>query len=341
MNCCSDCFSDNELKGFIYSNSNSNEQCDFCEKEGAPIVNTQELQEQFILLLELYSIDKNGLDIVSAIQKDWNIFNIEDTKKSKELLLKIVEGLDEQYTELFDNKISISINSEESNLLIDTWNKFKDEIKKENRFFNKNSIDLESIKRTFPVRPYSKGKIFYRSRISTDENGYSIDKMGKPPHKNAKSGRANPTGISYLYVSQSIETTLYEARATFLDFVSIGEFKLLENIKVISLRPSFQISPFVEGYSIEEYLKNKPFIDLLEKELSKPLRRHDNELDYLSTQYLCEYIKHLGYDGVEFGSSLHEKGINIVFFDDVKLECISVKIYEVTKIEIESREVEK
>lgn len=339
MNCCSDCFLDNELKGFIYSNSNSNEPCDFCENQNSPIVNAQELQEQFILLLELYSPDEDGLDIASAIQKDWNIFNIADSQKIKELMLQIVEGLDEQYTILFNNKVSLSINSEEADLLIDTWENFKDEIKKENRFFNKNSIDLESIKKTFPVRPYSKGKIFYRSRISTDEKGYSIHNMGKPPHKNAKSGRANPNGISYLYVSQTIKTTLYEARATFLDYVSIGEFKLKDNIKVISLRPSFQISPFVEGYSIEEYLKNKPFIDLLERDLSKPLRRHDNELDYLSTQYLCEYIKHMGYDGVEFGSSLHDGGINIVFFDDTKLECVRVKIYEVTKIDIESREV--
>ena len=77
-------------------------------------------------------------------------------------------------------------------------------------------------------------------------------------------------------------------------------------------------------------------MDLLETELSKPLRRLDNELDYLPTQYLCEYIKHLGYDGVEYGSSLHENGINLVIFDETKLECITTKVHEISKINIES-----
>jgi hypothetical protein len=330
---------DIELKGFIYSNSNNTDTCDFCNSPNSAIVDAQELQEQFISLFNLYTTSEDGLDIVSAIQDDWGIFNIDDKKTIRSLLKNIFEGLDEQYTELFNSNVRISINSEDADLMVETWNNFKEEIKTENRFFNKHSIDLESIKKTFPVRPYSKGKIFYRSRISTNDKAYPIAEMGKPPNKYSKSGRANPKGISYLYVAQSIDTTLYEARATFLDLVSIGEFRLLENIRVITLRTSFQISPFVEGYSIREYLKNKPFIDLLEKELSKPLRRQDNELDYLSTQYLCEYIKHLGYDGVEFGSSLHEGGINIVFFNDDKLECARVKTYEVTNIQIESIEI--
>ncbi len=338
MNCCTDCFSDNELKGFVYSNSNTNGACDFCEKDNTETINPQELQDQFVPLLDIYSIDEEGTDIVSALQKDWNIFKIEDHAKIKELLIAIFTGLEEDYTEILNSNVSISIPSETVDL-IDNWNSFKEEIKKENRFFIKNPADLESIEETFPVREYSKGKIFYRSRISNDENGYPTEKMGKPPHKLSKSGRANPQGISYLYVAQSVDTTLFEARATFLDYVSIGEFKLLENTKVITLRTSFQVSPFLEGFSIEKYVKNKGFIDLLENELSKPLRRQDNELDYLPTQYLCEYIKHLGYGGVEYGSSLHEGGINIVFFDDTKLDCVGVKVYEVSKIDIESREV--
>ena len=338
MNCCTDCFSDTELKGFVYSNSNTNGSCDFCGKMDTEIINAQELQDQFISLLDIYVVDKEGEDIITTLQNDWNIFRVTDHDKIKKLLVTILTGLEDDYTEILNSNVSMSIPSETTEL-IDNWDSFKEEIKKENRFFIKNPADLESIEETFPVREYSKGKIFYRSRISNDENGYPKEKMGKPPHKLSKSGRANPKGISYLYVAQSIDTTLYEARATFLDYVSIGEFKLLENIKVITLRTSFQVSPFLDGFSVEKYIRNKAFIDLLENELSKPLRRQDNELDYLPTQYLCEYIKHLGYDGVEYGSSLHEDGINLVFFDDTKLDCISTKVYEVSKIDIQSREV--
>ncbi len=340
MNCCTDCFSDTELKGFIYSNSITSGSCDFSGKIDTKIINAQELQDQFIPLLDIYVVDEEGKDIVTALQNDWNIFKITDHKKIKELLIAILKGLEDDYSEILDSNVSISTPSETLEL-IENWNSFKKEIKKENRFFIKNPANLESIEETFPVREYYKGKIFYRSRVSNDENGYPKEKMGKPPHKLSKSGRANPQGISYLYVSQSIDTTLYEARATFLDYVSIGEFKLKENIKVITLRTLFQVSPFLDGFSVEKYIRNKSFIDLLENELSKPLRRQDNELDYLPTQYLCEYIKHLGYDGVEYGSSLHEDGINLVFFDDTKLDCTRTKVYEVSKIDIQSREVFK
>lgn len=338
MNCCTNCFLDKEIIGFIYSNSNTNANCDFCETKNTPIINTQELQDQFIPLLDLYSLNEDGFDVGITLQNDWSIFKINKSEGIIKLLLAIFEELDENYILLINSKISLSISSVTIDL-INSWQSFKNEIKKENRFFIKNPADLESIEETLPVREYSKGKIFYRSRISDDENGFLINEMGKPPHKFAKSGRANPQGISYLYVAQSKDTTLYEARATFLDYVSIGEFKLLEKIKIITLRNSYQVSPFIEGFSIEKYVQNKEFIDLLENELSKPLRRQDNELDYIPTQYLCEYIKHLGYDGVEFGSSLHDGGINLVFFDDKKLNCIKTSVYEISKIDIKSKEI--
>ncbi len=334
MNCCTNCFLDIELIGFINQNSNEVGKCDFCETENTSLVDVQELQEQFINLLDIYNLDEDGKDIVSALQSDWNIFGLKDSDKIKELLRAIVIGLDDEYTILINSNVKILVQDEIIEL-IENWEIFKKEIKEKNRFFFNNKANLEIIEDTLPIRDYSKGKIFYRSRISDDEKGYPVKKMGKPPHKIAKSGRANPRGIPYLYLAQSIKTTMYEARATFLDYVSIGKYKLVEDITVISLRTSYQVSPWGD-FSLEEYVKNKPFLDTLENDLAKPLRRQDNELDYLPTQYLCEYIKSLGYDGVEYGSSLHDEGINLVIFNDKKLECNSVEVHEISKIEIQS-----
>ena len=334
MNCCSGCFLDNELKGFVNSNSNSEGNCDFCKLKDVAIIDAKELQDLFLPLFEIYTLNDNGLNAVEAFQKDWKVFNIKNTKVIRKLLSSIVSGLDEKYETFLGETIDIKIQSETQEL-IDNWNSFKEEIKRENRFIIKTPIEFDSIEETLPIREYLKGKIFYRSRISSDIDGHSKDVMGKPPHESAKSGRANPDGIPYLYLAQSIETTLYEARATYLDYLTIGEFKLKENIKVITLRTSFQVSPFLEDFSIEEYLKNKGFIDILENELAKPLRRYDNELDYLPTQYLCEYIKHLGYDGVEYGSSLNEGGINLVIFNDHLLECVNTIVHEISNIDIQ------
>lgn len=338
MNCCENCFRDIELKSFISSNSNEIANCDFCKTKNTSVIDATELQDQFTNLLDIYAICETGKSIDLVIQENWNIFKIEESKIIIDLLKSIVTGLDEDYISLINSPVKNSILIE-ADELIEDWKSFKKVIRDSNRFLIKNKIDLEVIEDILPPRDYTKGKIFYRSRICNDKNGFPIDKMGKPCKKLAKAGRANPKGIPYLYVAQSIETTFYEARATFLDYIAIGKFKLLDNVRVIALRIDHKESPFRDGLSIEKYIKGKPFLDLLENELSKPLRRQDDELDYLPTQYLCEYIKTLGYDGVEYGSSLYDGGINIVFFDDSKLECTESKVYEVSSIKIESNEV--
>lgn len=339
MNCCSNCFLDSEIIGFINYNSNNVGNCDFCNSNQVSLVNTKELQGQFTDLFDIYLINKEeGLPSIEVFQNDWNIFKISDSNTINALVTSIIDDLETIYTEKLNSKLSLSI-SKETQDLINDWNSFKKEIKEENRFFFKNNVELKEIEETLPFRTYNKGKIFYRSRICDTEQGFKAELMGKPPKKITRSGRANPQGIPYLYLAQSIDTTLYESRSTFLDYVSVGEFKLKENIKVITLRTTYQVSPFVDDFSLEKYIKNKPFIDVLEHDLAKPLRRNDNELDYLPTQYLCKYIKSLGYDGVEYGSAMHQEGINIVIFNDSKVECINTMVYEVSQIDIKSNKV--
>jgi hypothetical protein len=134
MNCCTDCFSDKELIAFIYSNSNTNGSCEFCGARNVDTISSQELQDQFVSLFDIYSIDKDGINLVTALQDDWKIFKINDVNKINSLLFSIVDGLDDHYTELLNSNVSISIQSETLEL-IENWNSFKQEIKKENRFF--------------------------------------------------------------------------------------------------------------------------------------------------------------------------------------------------------------
>ena len=55
---------------------------------------------------------------------------------------------------------------------------------------------------------------------------------------------------------------------------------------------------------------------------SKPVTDEDDTLDYIPTQYISEYAKNLGYDGIAFVSSVFPKvdfddlgGINFVIFN--------------------------
>lgn len=69
-----------------------------------------------------------------------------------------------------------------------------------------------------------------------------------------------------------------------------------------------------------------------------------NDENYYSTQYICEYIKHLGFDGIRFKSSLDSNGKNYVLFNSVNntskgYSIINSKVFQVDSIEINYNQV--
>jgi len=351
MNCCSRCFNDIELIGFINFNSVKTDSCDYCNTTNTPVINPREFEEKFISLVDIYEPIDGEVDedlapqlIHIKIQEDWSIFSDNlNTDKQIELLKEILSSSfnsdDKLFTSLHELRITLH-KLDETESLEKEWESFANEIKTNNRFFIGESIRLDLLKDLFRVhaKAYKRGKLFYRGRISMEE-GYQKIKMGKPPIEASKSGRANPIGIPYLYISTEKETVLYESRATHSDFVSIAEFRLIaDSMKILRLRRIDDLSPFMSEDGLENYLKYKNYLKRLEQELSRPLRTHDNEmLDYLPTQYLCEYVKSLGYDAIEYGSSLHDGGINLAVFDDSKLEITDIKVHEIISVRLDSK----
>ncbi|PKD43696.1 RES family NAD+ phosphorylase [Rhodohalobacter barkolensis] len=351
MNCCSNCFDDIELTGFITSNSVKSGDCDYCSKTNTSLINPREFEEKFISLIDIYEPVKGEVEgdispdlIHKKIQDDWSIFNGDISANVHQSLLKEIlsssfKANDRLFSEPYELRVILH-KLEEADSLEKEWEAFANEIKTNNRFFIGESINLDLLKDLFRVhtKAYKKGKLFYRGRISK-EKGYQKEKMGKPPIELSESGRANPIGIPYLYLSTEKETVLYESRATHSDFVTIAEFRLIaDNMKVLRLRRIDDLSPFMAEDGLENYLKYKNYLKRLEHELSRPLRTHDNKmLDYLPTQYLCEYVKSLGYDAIEYGSSLHDGGINLAVFDDSKLEITDIKVHEIISIQLDSK----
>ena len=78
-------------------------------------------------------------------------------------------------------------------------------------------------------------------------------------------------------------------------------------------------------FSLLEIIAKQKILQIISKDLSKPLRRYDSELEYVPTQLICEYCKINSIDGICFNSSLHKGGINIVLFDASSAECIKVE----------------
>jgi hypothetical protein len=350
MNCCANCFQDKELIGFVLSNSTEVSNCDFCNTQNTKVIDPRELEELFQPLISIFGTtqelnipETEGRLLHDILQENWHIFNIEPSEVRKHLIATILSGVYRADSLFLNSNVSIrilfnnAVNPDAHEL---RWSNLAEEIKYKNRFFLTETIDLNLLSQllSYLSKKYDVGKIFYRARVSSPE-GFENTQMGKPPADKATSGRANPFGISYLYVSTKLETTLYESRSSYLDFITIGEFRLVEPLQVISLRNIHKdISPFVLGDRLENFIIHQKYLLRLEQELSRPIRRFDKELDYLPSQYLCEYVKSLGFDAIEYGSSLDTNGINLAIFNDNKLTCRGTKVYEITNVNLEFTE---
>ncbi|WP_376786674.1 MULTISPECIES: RES family NAD+ phosphorylase [Sphingobacterium] len=62
------------------------------------------------------------------------------------------------------------------------------------------------------------------------------------------------------------------------------------------------------------------------RRVAKTVRKQDVNLDYLPTQYLCEYIKSLGFHAVEYRSAMKAGDYNLAVFNDADLVCTEVTL---------------
>lgn len=344
MYCCSECFSSSYLKNIVNSTVSVGN-CDFCKTTDVSIYEPRELALIFQKIFDLYRVvEEVGSTIEKQMINDFNgkIFSQKVEKNVKKLLKEIIADDYKEYKKFFSKNVVLNyltIDESESKLkpLEISWERFAKEIKSTNRFFIQNALDLEILSDLLVryEKEYKRGKIFFRARISENKDGFKIVDMKNPLPQKATAGRANPLGISYLYISNDVKTTLYEARVSLFDFVTVGTFRLKEDIKVINLRgDTYDPIMLSEKGLLEDFLIHLPFISKLEEELSKPRRRSDKELDYLPTQYLSEFIKSIGFDGVEFQSSLYPQGYNLAIFNAAKFECIKVEVFDIEKIEL-------
>lgn len=348
MNCCVECFKDYYIQNIITVRGSKGD-CDFCSAKNTYIYDIEkdgtDLSDLMINILQLYTVsDDEGSKLLKiSLRDDWNIFNL-GSESINALIQKICAEFVKDNNEVFVEKLIIPALSDidflkESGVVRGhSWKEFADSIKTENRFHNKMfNPDVFASFVSVISRTVDAKEIFYRARISQNSIGYTINDMGTPLKGKASSGRINPEGISVLYVASDAKTVLNEVRATTYDYVTIGEFILKRNLKVVNLSAISTTSPFEYVADIEKYVVNKTIFEEMALDFSKPLRRADSVLEYLPTQYIAEFIKSQGYDGVQYNSTLKSEGYNIAIFDSNLLECVDVKNVEVSKLSYETQ----
>lgn len=369
MKFCSNCFNDTEIKNIINSINNT-DVCDIHNVKSEHIYDTDKhdnLVPYFEALVDVYTVaSESQIEIDKAkyvrlkydLLYNWKIFN--DVCKPENVHNIVKSICKEKYEEspsLFDNDIVIEelfdleYKKEYSLLKTYSWDDFKTSLIKNNRYHT-NIFNKKLFEQYCWAAPkfYSAGTKFYRGRIS-DKNGYSLEDMGCPPLKNSKAGRVNAEGVECLYLANNIETTINEVRAGVADYVTIATFELQKDIIIADLKNINKISPFSipDANFLVNYAINKEHLSKINEEMSKVVRLSDTKLDYVPTQYICDFIKTLERDGssnevvrfagVEYDSTLSSNGYNIAIFDPTLFKATNIEIRQINSLKYESTKI--
>ncbi len=331
MHCCPKCFSDSFLERQIRAESRQCGTCAFCESSDVQILEASLLYDIFAPILDLYVIDDSGSDLGVNIQNDWSTFAELDGSRIVDLLCEITDN-----PELRADKYKCKIAHDENKL--EQWQAFREELKYQNRYFPTLIPDHEHLESLFELLTLPALDVpanLYRARINATNTPYAIENMGMPPKELVSNGRANPKGIPYLYTASDVKTAISEVRPFVGDTVTVAQFEVMESLSLVDLRnPKQTISPFaLSEDDLGAIYRDMPFLILLGDELSKPFAPRVADLEYLPSQYLCEFVKHINFDGVVYRSSLSD-GDNFAIFEEGKLKRTNTSDYRVDAIDV-------
>lgn len=351
MKCCINCFKDSAIRETIHLYGTKGD-CDFCSSKNTDVYDISKssnmISDKITSLIQIYSPSEHSdaRFLKEILRDDWDVFSggSEGIKALLEALCLFDSDLD------IDKEILVKKVAIEKLHDIDyineygvvrglSWTDFSESIKHTNRFFSSNfNADVFSSFLTMVQKTYEEGTSFYRARISPNSNGFEKEEMFAPPVGKRTAGRVNPDGMGILYLSTDDKTVLNETRVTAYDYVTIGTFKNKKPIKVANISEISRVSPFLYNDEFERFALNRKVFQEMAYEIAKPIRRNDSPLEYLPTQYIAEFVKSEGYDGVEYESTLRKGGINLALFDESLVECVNVKTIEVTSVEYNIQE---
>lgn len=360
---CSRHFNDSFLERNIFEKSAK--ECSFCHKTSNHGISGEVLKPLFNMLLEVYSNQNSaGKKIAEILQNDWRIFddNSDDLDDMERLLLAITG----------DKKVGWAVWSRPRRWGADLnaeWEDFKHRIKSENRWFTDGSGAMpltktrrsfeeiqnslrSDIRKLYPEISCENGcgieddssEVWFRARVcpDPDEPGFSEREMGPPPAEASSGGRVNPAGIPYFYVASSRKTAIAEIRPDVGSRVTVAEFGALTGAVCDLRAPKDAISPLLldDAERIRTLADVIAFLEVFAEEISRPVLPRKAAVDYVPLQYVCEFLKALGFAGIVFNSSVSSGGVNAVLFDvDHAIRADRVMDLKIHKIKFEESEV--
>lgn len=307
--------------------------CDFCSGDQTDVWQAEIWADAFSLVIDAYEVSDppeiDAIPLPQRLQEDWKIFASGTAASGR--IADFLTAVFPAGHELL--RTGVVVRARMAHDHAKEWEEFVGEISNTNRYFPTQTLDQDFM--TEMIRENVKDLIegpLYRSRIQESVVPFGSEQMGRPPQGKATAGRANPMGISHLYLSDELETSIRESRAYQHCYVSVATFRLLEVCQVLDLASLQRENPFkIVDDGLASKLDYWRLLERLGDELARPARSTDNQLEYIPTQYLSELVKSMGVHGIRYKSSLHPGGRNIVLFNDERVEVSSsVACYEIT-----------
>lgn len=328
--------------------------CDYCGSTSVSVCPTEELRDLFRPLLDIYTpwaygehyIDPDhnwyGEQLGQLVQDDWQTFRDGVDVQAINALLNDILQPDGDASDGWgsvDEELTAGPGEEE------VWRDFCEHITHKRRYFASEYLEREYGRDHIALildgaeSSISAGDTVYRARVGGryDEMGgviaFPIEEMHAPPGDSRRGGRANPPGISYLYVALEEETAVAEMRVGISAPVSVAELRASKDLSIVDLSAIEPLSSPLGVEALEFEIRARALLREFASELSRPVHASDPELSYIPSQYLAEMILELGYDGIIYRSSYRSSGRNAVIFDPEALDVVDTKLVTIKAIE--------
>jgi hypothetical protein len=164
-----------------------------------------------------------------------------------------------------------------------------------------------------PVRPLydlPTGQTVFRARVLNDdltEETVAVapaGHLGAPPANRAQPGRMNVELIPAFYAAFSRETAIAELRPGIGDMIAVGQFETRASMRV------FDFTVFDRRADDRTHFfdhSRYDFIEQMQTEISKAVRAHERQREYIATQIVAEYLKtYFSCDAVIYRSSMQQ-----------------------------------
>ena len=340
MACCGTCIGDRHLRNeVIPAHTTATGTCTYCGSQNEPLVEPDQLRDAFELLVAIYVPAAGGRPLLTWLRDDWAMFDERaiSTAQASKLLGEILAD-----TEVLQRTFVPSELCRTESL--DRWQEFRRELMHANRFFPKTALDLQRLRGLLPYLSLNVDELpqqWYRARLQRAHEPHAADQMGAPPKDQAAHGRANPAGIPYLYLASTETTAIAETRPHTGERATVARFAVAPNLKLVDLRsPRRTVSPFIlADVSQVAFLRGDVgYLEQLGEELTRPVLPHAAAIDYLPSQYLCEFVKNCDFDGVVYRSSVGD-GVNLALFDPERATIGARVQRSVARVAVEIAEV--